>query len=265
MKYDLSGSKILLVEDNKVNQIVATQLLNRWHAEVIVVNNGKEAVSFLEKEMVDLVLMDLQMPVMNGYDAALLIRQKHSSVLNHNVPIIALTADVFPEVKQKVMEYGMNDFITKPFEQAKLYAAIDHLITIPKQVLNTNIDENQNPGMNANLNFIDLTELLILVDNDEDALSAVLGEFVETTPNDVTSLETAVNEKNNEKVTAWAHKLKSSFRHLGMEQAADACKELELIGKGKQSADNMQNLMDVVSEQFAGALEEVKNKLSEFN
>jgi HPt (histidine-containing phosphotransfer) domain-containing protein len=87
----------------------------------------------------------------------------------------------------------------------------------------------------------------------------VLGEFVETTPNDVTSLETAVNEKNNEKVTAWAHKLKSSFRHLGMEQAADACKELEFIGKGKQSDENMQNLMDVVSEQFAGALEEVKN------
>ncbi|GEM_PF-456142 len=120
---DLSGLKILLVEDNKVNQIVAAKFLSKWNCAVSYANNGLEAVEAVRGDNFDLVLMDLQMPVMDGYQAAEAIRKMDGAYFKE-VPIIALTADVLPEIKQKVQESQMNDFMPKPFDPEKLYFTI---------------------------------------------------------------------------------------------------------------------------------------------
>jgi len=123
-KRDFHGAHVLLVEDNIMNQFVANQVLELWNVKVDFANNGLEAVDKLKINDYALVLMDLQMPVMSGYEATSFIRDKTNRLRNPEIPIIALTADAFPETKKKVMESGMNDFVTKPLEQTDLYNKI---------------------------------------------------------------------------------------------------------------------------------------------
>jgi|GEM_PF-2364127 PAS domain S-box-containing protein len=120
----LIGVNILLAEDNPMNQFFAKQLLNKWGVNVDLANNGREAVNFLEQKDFDIVLLDLQMPEMNGFDVVERIRDKSSNIKDHHIPVIALTADISTETRESVFKSGMDDFILKPFEQKDLYSKI---------------------------------------------------------------------------------------------------------------------------------------------
>jgi signal transduction histidine kinase/DNA-binding response OmpR family regulator len=123
--HDLSKVNILLVEDNAMNQYVAKQFFKKWNNNVLVANNGSEAIEFLKQhDNIDIVLMDLQMPEMSGFQAAEIIRADRGKIKNTSIPIIALSADAFMETKRKVLEAGMNDFVTKPFKPEELYHKI---------------------------------------------------------------------------------------------------------------------------------------------
>ncbi len=124
---NLKGMRILVVEDNKMNQFVARQILQRWNAQVSLAGNGEIALEILEGADFDLVFMDLQMPVMGGFETTDLLRSGERAPRNQHVPIMALTADAFAETRQKVASYGMNDFVTKPFDQDELYQKIIRL------------------------------------------------------------------------------------------------------------------------------------------
>lgn len=115
----LKGKRILLAEDNVVNQKVMRRFLERWGVDMMIVGDGKEAVEAIQKEHFDVVLMDLQMPEMDGYQATSAIRGL-TDPNKRNIPIIALTAAALKEVKEKVFACGMNDFVTKPFNPIEL-------------------------------------------------------------------------------------------------------------------------------------------------
>ena len=116
----LQGIKILVVEDNKFNQLIARSLLEKWLATVHIAENGQKAVEILGTETFDLILMDLQMPVMDGLTAAGIIRTQ----MNINTPILALTANVLKGVIEKCLEAGMNGYISKPFIPDAILAKI---------------------------------------------------------------------------------------------------------------------------------------------
>jgi PAS domain S-box-containing protein len=121
--------RILLAEDNVVNQKIALHVLEKklgYHTDVVT--NGKEAVESLEKFDYDLVLMDCQMPEMNGYEATSTIRDQNSAVRNHNIPIIAMTANAMKGDREKCLAVGMDDYVTKPINLKKLAEAIEHYI-----------------------------------------------------------------------------------------------------------------------------------------
>ena len=118
-KDGLIDKKILLVEDNPVNVMVARRFLSKWQAIVDVTENGREAIEKCASQKYDLILMDLQMPVMDGYDASSELRKQ-----GLKIPIIALTASVMLDVGDKVFTCGMNDYITKPFDPDDLYNKI---------------------------------------------------------------------------------------------------------------------------------------------
>jgi signal transduction histidine kinase/CheY-like chemotaxis protein len=111
----LSGKRVLLVEDNRMNIMVAEKFLKKWNLEVDIAMNGLEGVNCAKSHEYDLVLMDLQMPIMDGYTASKSIRE-----FNPSIPIIALTASALLKVQQEVKAAGMNDFITKPFDPEEL-------------------------------------------------------------------------------------------------------------------------------------------------
>jgi PAS domain S-box-containing protein len=122
---DLKGLKILMAEDNTVNQFVARQIMGRWNVSLTFANNGQEALELLSKNSYHIVLMDIQMPVMDGIEATQRIRNAApDSGINTQIPIIALTADAMPETKEKVKQAGMNDIVVKPFDSDSLYALI---------------------------------------------------------------------------------------------------------------------------------------------
>lgn len=121
----LRNSHILLVEDNEINQIVATEILNQQGMLVDIANNGLEAVRMAQITTYDAILMDVQMPEMDGYEAT---RQIRCIPNQANTPIIAITADAIKGVKEQVLDAGMNDYITKPFEPIHLFSVLQRVM-----------------------------------------------------------------------------------------------------------------------------------------
>ena len=127
--YDLKGKRILVVEDNAINQMVIKLITKNWLNTVVeFANNGLEGLQALKKESFDLILMDLQMPVMDGYEATIAIRNGDAGVEKSNIPIIAVTADVMETTKSRVKEIGMNMYMTKPVNKDVLYKNVSQLV-----------------------------------------------------------------------------------------------------------------------------------------
>lgn len=120
MPKDLKGKTVLVVDDNIMNIMIANIILKKYDVVVSEASNGEEAVNYLKNNECDLILMDLQMPVINGYEASEIIRQK----LRLNLPIIALTASNTKEEREKCFEVGMNDYLAKPFSEEQLLQTI---------------------------------------------------------------------------------------------------------------------------------------------
>ncbi|MEI8006154.1 MAG: response regulator [Bacteroidota bacterium] len=118
--HSLAGLRVMVVEDNLVNQKIVTKFLMKWEVTVDVAENGKIAVEKARNNVYDLILMDLHMPEMNGYDATLEIRKMENNP-NKDLPIIALTASAFIEDREKIYTYGMSGYIIKPFNPSELY------------------------------------------------------------------------------------------------------------------------------------------------
>lgn len=127
--YDLGGKSILVVEDNPINQMVIKMITKKWlNTKVVYANNGQEALDAFKTNQFDIVLMDLQMPIMDGYEATIAIRNGEAGVHNSNIPIIAVTADVMETTKDRVKEIGMNDYLSKPIKKETLYEAVKKLV-----------------------------------------------------------------------------------------------------------------------------------------
>ncbi len=126
----LNGCRILYVEDNEVNQYLAQQILKPWNVHIEFAENGKEAVSRLKEKDFDIVLMDIQMPIMGGIEATKIIR--NDNALKSDIPIIGFTADIMTGTRIAAMKAGMNEIVMKPFDRDELYKIIT--ILLEKQV-----------------------------------------------------------------------------------------------------------------------------------
>ena len=128
-EYDLKGKRILVVEDNAMNQMVIKMITKKWlNTTVEFANNGEEGVNQLKNNSFDIVLMDLQMPIMDGYEATIAIRNGEAGESNKNIPIIAVTADVMESTKDRVLEIGMNKYLSKPVDKDSLFKNIAALL-----------------------------------------------------------------------------------------------------------------------------------------
>jgi CheY-like chemotaxis protein len=129
----LQGYRILLVDDNNINLFLAQTILSKWHAEVTSATNGEDAIKAVARDRYDLILMDLQMPVLDGFEATRIIR----SDIKNNTPIIAFTANALNSEKEMCMSIGMNDYLTKPIQPETLFTAIMRLLPQNGQVAST--------------------------------------------------------------------------------------------------------------------------------
>ena len=125
----LKGTKVLLVEDNKINQLIANRFLAKWEISYDVADNGAIALEKVQDNDYDVILMDLQMPTMDGYTATAKIRNLQDTKYK-KLPIIALTASAMLEERNRVYTVGMNDYVTKPFNPHELYSAINKHVNV---------------------------------------------------------------------------------------------------------------------------------------
>lgn len=231
----LKNINILLAEDNIINQKVARHILTRQGAIVTFANNGKEALEKLEKENYDIVLMDLQMPELNGYETAKIIRQE----LKKEIPVIALTADAIKGEAEKCLSLGMNGYIPKPFDPVFLCQEIN-------QVLNRTSGPEKNSVSRENQEqTVDFSFLYEIANNDPDYIYEVLQLFMETFAAGLSNLENLipVNERFEE-ICRQAHYLKSSVSVVKIESIFQNLANMEALAKEKTEAQKIRKLIE---------------------
>ncbi|MEM8948549.1 MAG: response regulator [Pseudomonadota bacterium] len=232
---------VLLAEDNPVNQEVAVGLLEALDCAVTVVENGKEAVDAVTGKAFDLVLMDCQMPVMDGLDATRTIRK--SSTDNESPPIVALTADSSETIRTDCLSAGMNDLLGKPFTFQELHTLLQRWQpATPAAPMKPPEDPPRTSTSTLDLGPIDA--LRSLDPGDERRLvQRAITKFVDYSEGLVDGLARAVAEDDVAEVSRIAHSMKSSSANLGAVDLARQCAEIEkLTGDGSLPEDMDQRL-----------------------
>lgn len=230
--------KILLAEDTPLNQILVKKIVQKWNYEIDVANNGREALDLLEKNNYDIVLMDIQMPEMDGYTATQAIRNMKDAV-KKSIPIIALTAHATNEEAQKCLHMGMDAYVTKPFNPGLLLKTIVQLATKRSNQEVIKVEEEIKPSEQ----LYDLTYLREHAAGDNDFLIEMISIFLGDTPGFLKQLEMDIEEKDYEKIKVTSHSMKGLFLTLGMNDAAQLLKEIENMSISK-------TLLTVISDHF---------------
>ncbi|MGB1109444.1 MAG: response regulator, partial [Gammaproteobacteria bacterium] len=226
----LRGARILLVEDNAVNQELAQELLSRNGMMVSVANNGQEALDKLNHQVFDGVLMDGQMPVMDGYTAARKMREKPHL---KDLPVIAMTADVMAADKERCLEAGMNDFIPKPINLRQMLETMARWISpsskrpqTPSEATDT-MESEQSQGLPKRIEGIDMNEALEIVADDEDLLKQLLSLFKTTAANFPEEFAQAQASGDPSDAARVAHSLKGAAGNIAALRLAALTKDLE--------------------------------------
>ena len=239
---------ILVAEDNLINQKVVKNTLLQQGANVQLANNGKEAIQKVQSQNFDLILMDLQMPDVDGYKATRYIRQ----VLKMDTPIVAMTADTLKGESEKCFEAGMTDFISKPFEPDELYQLILKLTNYKKEK-NTFNDDHKINNMQSEL--IDLSFLRDISDNDPNYIYDVLEIFLSSTPDGVNKLEHLVRTSSDyEAIYKQAHFLKSSVSIIKVRNMLETLTTIEGLAKKHTPKEEIVPMMEEMLLTFREAL-----------
>jgi PAS domain S-box-containing protein len=236
--------RILLAEDNAVNQTLAVRLLKKWGHAVVVAGNGQEALAALEREPFDLVLMDVQMPEMGGFEATAAIREQERATgggtnAGAHLPIVAMTAHAMKGDRERCLAAGMDGYVSKPLQSHELFDAIEKAapgsrLQAPGSDKSRSLPQpgarSQEPGAASEASF-DLAGALERVGGDAELLAEVAGIFVRECGRLVTAAREAVTEGNAEGIVRAAHTLKGSVGTFCAQGAVDAAKRLEMLAR----------------------------------
>ncbi|WP_299248709.1 ATP-binding protein [uncultured Aquimarina sp.] len=260
----LSGMRVLIVEDNRMNQFFIKQLFSNWNIKADVAENGKVALKKLNNGPYDLILMDMHMPVMDGPETTFHIRNSNDSKIK-NIPIIACSADVFPESKKIAIESGMDFYLTKPICEKALEELLYNLkpnFTKDPLIINNTDDILRNNTSNDYQKLCDFSMLYQTFSGDSEIIKSILQVFIEETPQDYKKLQSAVKDKDLLLISELAHKLKSSFKTLGLSEQAIILQQMEHKGKAAPNYDYILQLMDILDASYPLIILEIKNQLN---
>ena len=237
--------RILLAEDNITNQQVALMILKKlgYHADAVA--DGEETLNALESIPYNLVLMDCQMPVMDGYEATRQIRNKQSSVLNHNIPIIAMTAHVMKGDREKCLESGMNDYVSKPVNPQTLVDVIEKWLTESKvwcqdeTIMKTKLEDT----------IFDKNSFLDRLMGDEELAKEVVRIFLDDVPLQIAALKESLDNEDPVSVQRQAHTLKGAAANMSVSVLREIAFQIETSAKNKD-LDQARSLFKKLEQEF---------------
>jgi CheY-like chemotaxis protein/HPt (histidine-containing phosphotransfer) domain-containing protein len=247
--------RILLAEDNIVNREIALKILGKFGYRIDAVENGMEALKALEKIPYDLVLMDIQMPVMDGYTATREIRNPQSAIRNHKIPVIAMTAHTMQSDRDACIEAGMDDYVSKPISPKKLSEAIERwtendeesdFLSHDEIGENDSPEDNAAPGMTEEKPPIDLDSALERAMGNKEFLDKMIHGFTKSMPDQIESLRDLIKQGDDDALRKGAHSLKGASATLSMNGLSAAALRLEQMGRTGELAEADQALGELV-------------------
>ena len=263
-----------MAEDVELNQFLIKHILESWGCEVTVVHNGKEAVEIVRKQPFDLILMDIQMPEMDGITATKMIRALNipeKSVIDKSVitkkirtmnvkdkssiPIIALTANALKGDGQRYLNIGMNGYISKPYTEEKLFTVINNIIKTNDKLRLKIKPANKTPEddhiTEPKESLYDMTMINTIGKDDPAFVKKLLAIFLDTMPVDLDNLVKAGEEKNTARIVKVAHKMKSNIDLLGIYSLKYTIRKLEgLIPDNDDSEVHIEKVKNTLNEVF---------------
>jgi PAS domain S-box-containing protein len=258
---------ILLVEDNAINQMVAQLPLKKIGYHVDTVSNGLEAIQALQNTAYDLVLMDCQMPEMDGFTATTEIRAPNSTVLNPNIPIIAMTARALSDDREFCIAAGMNDYLSKPVNFVELAAKLEYWLNgnnfapensevqHPPSIrddpseLTMMSDEKKGRSQTVSPDIFNEAELLQRLMDDRDLEKTILGAFLMETPQQIARLKREVEDENLNSAQIQAHALRGASANLAAHALRERAHEVERLAQNNDLA-GMTDLLPTLEREF---------------
>jgi len=266
----LGPRRVLVAEDVELNQYLARHILESWDFEVVIVGNGREAVETLGQSSFDCILMDVQMPEMDGIEATQHIRRLGDPV-KAGIPIIALTANALKGDSEKYLAAGMTDYLAKPFDEARLFRVISrNLPQLGEPVISVagesaaagssseNILKNNSNMTVENSRLYDLSMVQSVSGGDEGFIRKMVALFIDTVPQNVQDLKNALEAENWEQVGKTAHKLKSTIDSMGIKSIRQEIRTVEANARQKEGLGEIPSLVsniDSVIKECIGQLQ----------
>ncbi|MCH8486184.1 MAG: response regulator [Candidatus Cyclonatronum sp.] len=248
----LENMRILVVDDHPINRKVVTTILDKWNAQYAIACNGQEAVEIATKQNFDIILMDIQMPVMDGYDATLKIRE----LRGNEVTILALTASILKEDEKHCLEVGMNGIIRKPFFPDNL-----------KQWLNSRNNEQpkeySDMSDHENETVTDLAYLRDISDGNKEFVDEMVNLFIDQSEGHISSLREGVQNADYVAVSAAAHKMKPVLGYVGIDLEKSGIKQIETVSKSHGDIEVIEKLIDELEALINKANSELKRYLEQ--
>jgi CheY-like chemotaxis protein/HPt (histidine-containing phosphotransfer) domain-containing protein len=231
----LKNKKVLLVEDNVMNRLVANTVLKQYGVIISEAHNGEEAVNAMRQSSFDIVLMDVQMPVMDGLTATRFIRKE----VNQDIPIIALTANAIKGESDRCIEAGMNDFVSKPFEEEDLVYAMT------KWISNNNEQKNGTMKNNGETKqpLYDLSKLEKIANGDKGFVNEMVRLFKDQVPADVNQIKAAYSRNDFTTVKEIAHRIKPAIDNMGIASLHQEIRKIESVALNEPHSPELPELI----------------------
>jgi PAS domain S-box-containing protein len=266
----LNGLRILLVEDYELNRLLVRELLRQYKVRLSEAANGADALKLLLKESFDLVLMDIQMPVMSGMEAIEIIRKN----LKMDIPVIALTANAIKGENKRCIEAGMNAYISKPFSETELVNMIADCIT-PDKIYHSNksIQESIPPDsytlpdttpspinlLSGQKQLFNLARFEKIAGGDRVILREMIDAILSELPASIEEIRKAYNNHDFAGIGEWAHTMKPTILMLEISSLQETVHELEMLRKKTLSLNEVKSLV----EKLESVISEVIEKLAD--
>lgn len=256
---EIKNLRILVVEDIPLNQLLMRTVLDDFGFECVIADNGKIAIEKLQTELFDIVLMDLQMPEMNGFEATDYIR----NIMNSSIPIIALTADVTTVDLAKCESVGMNDYIAKPLDEKLLYRKIVHQA---KKVLHENLFVESKEIEPQRRRIINLDYLYMRTKSNPDLMMEMISLYLKQTPPLIEAMKQGIKELNWNAVYIAAHKIIPSFSIMGIStDFENMAKKVQEYADTHQKEERIPKLVLQIENACKQACEELQEEFIAIN
>jgi signal transduction histidine kinase/DNA-binding response OmpR family regulator len=253
--------KILVVEDNDINRMVINIMMRDWKFKTDNAVNGSVAIDMIEQNNYDIVLMDIEMPGLNGYQTTQHIR-KNLPAPKNAIPILAMTAHANSSEKEKCLNAGMNDYVSKPFDAEELRSKIIALCTPVPAIEN---ESKADVTETSNERLTNLTFLRQLADNNETFFKDFISLFLENAPQTLADLESSLEKKDWNGVRQAAHKIKPTLSYLGMKDAHQAAVIAEEYAKDRKNLNEIPALAEKIKNACNKAYTELEKELKEIS